>query len=58
MEEFFEEEAGETLGVVADHAMFLEEIVENYAEAEFLERGEIDGYRFGALRPITAGHVG
>jgi hypothetical protein len=49
VEEFFEEEVGEALGVVADDAMFLEEIIENDTEAELLELGEIDGHWFGAL---------
>jgi len=40
MEEFFEEEAGEALGMVADDAVFFQEIVEDDAEAEFLEGGK------------------
>jgi len=58
MEEFLEEEAGEAAGVVAQDAVFLEEIVEDDAEAELLEGGKIDGHRFGALRAIPAGHIG
>src|SRR5216684_1916935 len=58
MEEFFEEEAGKAAGVVADDAVFLEEIVEDDAEAELLESGKIDGYRFGALGAVAPGHVG
>src|SRR5258707_14706310 len=58
MEEFFEEEAGEALGMVADDAVFFQEIVEDDAEAEFLEGGNVDGHGFGALRTITAGHIG
>src|SRR5216684_23828 len=58
VEEFFEEEAGEAAGVVAEDAVFLEEIVEDDAEAEFLEGGEVDGYRFGALGTVAAGYVG
>ena len=57
-EEFFEEEPGEAAGVVAKDAVLLEEIVEDDSEAELLERGEIDGHRFGALRSIAAGHIG
>src|SRR5712664_4881808 len=57
-EELFEEEAGEAAGVVAEDAVFLEEIVENDAEAELLEGGKIDGHRFGALGAVAAGHVG
>ena len=58
VEEFFEEQAGEAAGMVADDAVFFEEIVEDDAEAELLERRKIDGYRFGALRAIAAGHIG
>src|SRR6266576_1628957 len=58
MEEFLEEEAGEAAGVVAQDAVFLEEIVEDDAEPELLEGGKIDGHRFGALRAIAAGHLG
>ena len=36
MEEFFEEEAGEAAGIVAQDAVFLEEIVEDDSEAELL----------------------
>src|SRR5216683_23523 len=57
-EELFEEEAGEAAGVVADDAVFLEEIVEDDAEAELLEGGKIDGHRFGALRAVTPSHIG
>ena len=35
-EELFEEEAGEAAGMVAEDAVFLEEIVEDDAEAELL----------------------
>jgi hypothetical protein len=58
VEEFFEEEAGEALGVVADDAVFLEEIVQNDAEAKFLEGGEVNGHGFGALGAVTAGDIG
>src|SRR5713226_10064573 len=58
VEEFFEEEAGEAAGVVADDAVFLEEIVEDDAEAELLERGKIDGHRFGALRAVATRYIG
>ena len=42
VKEFFEEEAGEALGAMADDAVFLEKIVEDDAEAEFLELPEVD----------------
>src|SRR5882762_11689016 len=58
VEEFFEEEAGEAAGVMAQDAVFLEEIVEDDAEAELLERGKIDGHRFGALGAVAPGHIG
>ena len=58
MEEFFEEEAGEAIGVVADDAVFFEEIVEDDAEAELLERREIDGDGLGALGAVAAGDFG
>ena len=58
MEKFLQEQAGEAAGVMADDAVFLEEIVEDDAEAELLERREINGHRFGALRAITSGHIG
>src|SRR5882762_4364833 len=57
-EELFEEEAGEAAGMVAEDAVFLEEIVEDDAEAEFLEGGKIDGHRLRALCAVTPGHIG
>jgi hypothetical protein len=36
VEEFFEEKAGEAFGVVADDAVFFEEVVEDDADAELL----------------------
>src|SRR5260370_23573990 len=57
-EEFFEEQAGEASGVVADEAVLFEEIVEDGAGAELLEGGEIDEYRVGALRAGAAGQRG
>ena len=56
MEEFFEEQPGEALGVVADDTVFLKEIVEDGAETEFLERGEINGHGFGALSAVAPVH--
>src|SRR5713226_197764 len=58
MKEFFEKEAREAGGVVADDPVFLEEVVEDDAEAELLEDGKINGHRFGALRAITPCHIG
>src|SRR2546430_15415750 len=58
VKEFFEEEAGEALGAMADDAVFLEKIVEDDAEAEFLELPEVDVDGFGALGAVTAGGVG
>src|SRR5437899_10834160 len=58
VEEFFEEEAGEAASVVADNGVFLEEIIQDDAEAEILERGEIDGHRFGALGTVAPGPIG
>src|SRR2546427_515419 len=45
MEEFFEEQAREAAGVVAQNAVLLEEVIENNAATEFLENREIDGHR-------------
>src|SRR6266849_2825554 len=58
VEEFFEEEAGEAAGVVADDGMLLEESVEDDAETELLEGGKIDGHRFRALGAIAPGYIG
>jgi hypothetical protein len=58
MQEFFEEQAGEAAGVVADDAVFFEEVVEDDAETELLERREIDGHGLGALRAVATGDVG
>ena len=55
-EEFFEEEAGEAAGLVADDGVFFKEIIEDDAVAELLEGGEVDGHGFGALGAIAAGH--
>src|SRR5260370_1018818 len=44
--------------MVADDGVFLEEIVEDDAEAELLERGKVDGDGFGALGTVTPGHIG
>ena len=38
--------------------MFFEEIIEDSAEAELLERGEIDGDGLGALGAVTASDIG
>jgi len=43
---------------VADDAVLFEEIVEDHAEAKLLEREEINGDRFSALRAIAASNVG
>ena len=58
VEKFFEEQAGEAAGIVAEDAVFFEEIIEDDAEAELLERGQIDDNGFCALRAIPAGDVG
>ena len=55
---FFEEQAREAAGVVANDAVFLEKVVEDDAEAEFLEFGEIDRDGLGALRAVTASDFG
>ncbi len=52
-EEFFQEEAGKAAAIVADDGVFLEEIVEDDAEAELLEGRNVGGDRFGALRAIA-----
>ena len=57
MEEFLEEEAGEAARVVANDAVFLEEIVEDDAEAEFLKCKKIDGHGLGALSTVAPGNV-
>ncbi len=57
MEEFFEEEAGEAPGAMADDGVLLEKIVEDDAVAEFLEGGEIDDHGFGALGAVAAGDL-
>ena len=58
MEKFLQEQAGEAAGVMADDAVFLEEIVEDDAEAELLERREIDGHGLGALGAVAPGDIG
>ena len=57
MKEFFEEEAGEALGAMADDAVFLEKIVEDDAEAEFLELPEVDVDGFGALGAVDSADI-
>lgn len=57
MEEFFEEQTGEAAGVVAEDTVFFEEIIEDDAEAELLERGEVDDDGLGALRAVAAGDI-
>ncbi len=57
-EEFFEEEAGEAGGIVADDAVFFEEIVEDDAVAESLQSPQIDGDGIGAACAIALGHFG
>src|SRR6266566_7649827 len=58
MEELFEEEAGKAARVVANDGVFLEKIVEDDAEAELLQRGEIDRYRFSALGAVAPCNFG
>ena len=43
---------------MTDDAVLFEEIVEDHAEAELLEREEINGDRLSALRAIAASNVG
>jgi hypothetical protein len=57
MEEFFEEQAREAAGVVANDAVLFKKIVEDYAEAKLLELRKINGHGLGALRAVTAGDV-
>ena len=54
----FEEEAGEAAGVMAEDAVFFEEIVKNCAKAEALEFRQIDDHGFGALLAIAPGNFG
>src|SRR5260370_6750757 len=44
--------------MVADDGVFLEEIVEDDAEAELLERGKVDGDGFGALGTVPPSYIG
>jgi hypothetical protein len=57
-DKFFEEEAGQAGGIVADYAVFFEKIVQNDAVAELLELRDIDRNRFGALSVVTLGDSG
>src|SRR5260370_15461224 len=54
-EEFFEEQAGEASGVVAEDAVVFGEVFEDDAGGGLLEGGEIGEYRVGALRAGAAG---
>ena len=54
----FEEEAGKAAGVVAEDGVFLEKIVEDDAEAEFLEFGQIDSDGFSALGAVAPCNFG
>ena len=58
MEEFFEEEAGQPGGVVADDAVLFEEVVKNDAVAKLLERGEVHGHGLSAIGTIAAAAFG
>src|SRR5712692_11593775 len=58
MEELFEEEAGKAAGVVAEDTVFLEKIVQDNAEAELLEFGQINRYRFSALGAVAPCNFG
>src|SRR5437879_915997 len=58
VEEFFEEEAGEAAGAMAEDSVFFEEIIEDDAVAEFFEGGQIDNHGFGALGAIAPGDLG
>jgi hypothetical protein len=39
---FFEEQAGEALGIVADDGVLLKEVIEDDAEAKLIQLGEVD----------------
>src|SRR5260370_3193268 len=53
--EFFEKEAGEAGGIVADDAVLFEEIVQNDAISELLQVRDIDDHGLSALGTITLG---
>ena len=57
-EGLFDEEFGEATRVVADDGVFFEEIIEDDADAEFTEGGEIDDDGFGAFGAIAFGDFG
>jgi len=53
MAEFFKQEAGEADRVVADDAAFFHQMVEDAADAEFLQFGDIGADRFGAFGAVA-----
>ena len=54
-QEFLKEETSQAIRVMANNTVFFEEIVEHDAIAKFLELGNVDLYRFRALRAVTLG---
>src|ERR1700674_2055742 len=58
MEEFFEEQARKPPRVVPNDAVFLEEIIQDNAEAELLKHREIDHDGFSTLRAVAPSHSG
>ncbi|MCU1241670.1 MAG: hypothetical protein JWO71_2396 [Candidatus Acidoferrum typicum] len=57
-QEFLKEETSQPIRVMANNTMFFEEIVEHDAVPEFLQLGNIDLYRFSALRAVAPGDFG
>ncbi len=55
-QELFQDEARQPLGVVAQHAVFLDEIIEEDTVTEILQRGKVRGDGRGAFGAIAASH--
>src|ERR1700756_2194876 len=58
VEKFLEQQAGKAFWVVANDAVFFEEIVEDHAESELLKLWNVDCDRFRALPAIALGDFG
>jgi hypothetical protein len=57
-EEFFDEEACEALGIMADDGVLREQAIEHDAETELIQLGEVNDDGFGALSEVALGDFG
>ncbi len=56
LDELFEQQAGEPLAVVTHHAMLIEQVIEDAAQAHALQLAQIGADRLSAIGPVASRH--